>query len=147
MIEKHFEDVVTAKIDMQDALVKWVNANEDFYVLTGIKLSDMPKGGVPLGYADLLINIESLYNKYLKSKEDYEIEYNKCKKQLDKLNNRVHRLIIEYTYIDREIDRKSDKETLKILNKYHNIEITYPYFRRIKIIAKKEFENTLGNTL
>lgn len=147
MIEKHFENVVTAKIDMQNALRQWVNANEDFYTLTGIKLSDMPKGGVPLGYADLLINIESLYNEYLRLKEEYENEYKKCKKELDKLNNRVHRLIIEYTYIDREIDRKSDKETLLTLKKYHNIDLTYPYFRRVKIIAKKEFEKILSNTL
>ncbi len=145
MIKKYFENVVTIKIDMQNALRKWVDANEDFYTLTGIKLSDMPKGGVPLGYTDLLINIETLYSEYLKLKEEYEKEYSKCKINLYKLNNRVHRLIIEYTFIDREIDRKSDKETLKTLNKYHNIELSYAYFRKMKLIAKKEFEKVLTN--
>jgi len=140
MIEKYFEDVKSKKEAMQKALKKYIEATEDFYTLTGIQYTDMPKSkGKALGLDDLMANIEDLYSKYLDCKNDFETEYNKCMKDIDKLNNQLHELIIEYNFID----KKKDKEILKALKEYHNIDIAYGTLRNLKSQAKKEFKRVL----
>lgn len=148
MIDNFFKEVVNAKIEMQKALKKYIEANDSFYSLTGIKYSEMPKvKGQALGFDDLMANIEEIYTDYLKKEKEYNIKYQECMGHISKLDNQVHRLIIEYTYIDRKIDKKSDKETLRALQDYHNIDISYSYFRIVKSNAKREFRKIIPNTL
>lgn len=148
MIDNFFKEVVNAKIEMQKTLKRYVEATDSFYTITSIKYSDMPKAkGKALGFADLMANIEELYAKYLELEKEFDIKYQECMKYVGKLDNQVYRLIIEYTYIDRKIDKKSDKETLKVLQDFHNIDISYSYFRIVKSNAKKEFRKIIPNTL
>ncbi len=140
MIENYFEDVKTKKKAMQKALKKYVESTEDFYTLTGIQYTDMPKSkGKALGLDDLMADIEELYFDYLKCKNDFDIEYNKCMKDIDKLDNQLYELIIEYNFID----KKKDKEILKALKEYHNMDIAYGTLRNLKSQAKKRFKKVL----
>jgi hypothetical protein len=144
VVKNYFMNVVIAKVDTQRAFKKYKEASEDFSNITGIDYSKSKISGTKtIGFADLIGNIEELYNNYLKEKAKFNLEYDKCMVGINQLNNQLYKLIIEYTYIDREIDQKSDKETLKVLNDYHNIDISYAYFRKVKSKAKKEFENII----
>lgn len=148
MIEKYFKKIVDYKYNMQKAFKRYIEAQDDFYIITGIKYTTMPKSeGKPLGFDDLMVHIEDLYNEYIKCKNKYDKEYKIIIKDINKLDNQLYRLIIEYTYIDRKIDKKPDKETLKELQDYHKIDISYPYFRKIKSNAKSDFLNIISNKL
>lgn len=135
MIEKYFKECTDKYHEMQKALKLYTNAKEDFYHLTGINIDDMPKGKKPLGFDDLLGNIEQLNNEYIKRKEDYEEEKAKCKKDIEELENPIYRAIIEYAYINFE----SNKKIMESLKEYHNKECSLGYVRLLKSKAIKKF--------
>lgn len=127
---------------MQKALKKYVEATEDFYTLTGIKYTDMPKTrGKSLGFDDLMINIENLYNEYLEYKKDYDKDYKECMEDINKLDNQIHRLIIEYSFID----EKKDKDIIDTLSGFHDKDYSYSHFRRLKTKAIEKFERMIQN--
>lgn len=139
-IDKYFKNIIARKIDMQKALKKYVEATEDFYTLTGTKYTDMPKTrGKSLGFDDLMMNIEKLYNEYLEYKKDYDKVYKECMEDINKLDNQTHRLIIEYSFID----EKKDKDIIDALSGFHNKDYSYSYFRRLKTKAIEEFEKKI----
>lgn len=136
-INKFFEDINDKKREMEKALKKYVDATEDFYTLTGVKYTEMPKSkGNALGFDDLLANIEELHEEYLDLRKEYKSLYNCCMKYINKLDNIIHRLIIEYTYINLD----DDKKILSTLSNFHNINYSYGHFRNVKSKAIKEFK-------
>ena len=125
---------------MKKALKRYIDAKTDFYHLTGVKLDDMPKGnGKALGLDDLLINIEQLSNDYISKNKDYEEAKAKCKKDIDKLENPIYRVIIEYAYLNFE-DNKTISNSLK---EYHNKDYTLGYIKILKSRAASKLEEII----
>ena len=140
-IEKYFKEVNDKRVEMERALKRYVEATEEFYTITSVKYTDMPKvKGKALGFDDLMINIEELYEFYLERKKLYDIEYQKCMNDINKLAESIHKLIIEYAYINLE----RDKQIIDSLRKYHNIEISYSHLRNSKSKAKNSFINIIS---
>lgn len=140
IIKKFFKEANDKKIEMQKALKKYVEATEDFYTLTGVQYSSMPKAkGKVLGFDDLMANIEALYNTYLEKKKDYDKECESCMNEINKLDNQVYRLIIEYSFID----DKKDKDIIGALLEFHNMDYSYSHFRKLKGQATKEFKSII----
>lgn len=140
VVKKYFSKISKLKREMEKSLGKYKQATEDFYTITGVRYSNEPKGtGKPLGFDDLLGNIEELYNDYVSDKEEYDEEYKRCMLDINKLDQEVYKLIIEYS----EIDGKEDKEILKIFKKYHNIDYSLGYFRNLKNKARNEFKEII----
>lgn len=139
-INQFFKDIHDKKREMEKALKKYVDATEDFYTLTGVKYTEMPKSkGNALGFDDLLANIEELHDEYLDLRKEYKSLYNCCMKYINKLDNIVHRLIIEYTYINLD----DDKKILSTLSNFHNINYSYGHLRKIKSKAVKDFKKII----
>lgn len=141
-IKEFFEYIKDNKRDMGKALRKYVEATENFYTITGIKYTDMPKSkGKALGFDDLMANIEELFHEYLTLREQHKEIYEFYLSYINKLSNKTHRLIIEYSYINED----DDKQLAITLKEYHNLDYTNDYVRRLKSKAKKEFELLIDN--
>lgn len=139
-IERFFKKIQDKKTDMQKALKRYVEAVEDFYTITGVKYTDMPKAkGEALGFDELMINIEDLFDKYVELRNEYKDLYNGCMVHINKLENRTYRLIIEYAYINEE----DDKRLLVSLKDYHDIEYSDSHLRKLKSKAVKEFRKII----
>lgn len=141
-IYKFFEHINDEKREVEKALKRYIEAKEEFYSITSIKYTDMPKSkGKNLGFDDLMINIEDLFSKYMEKKKKYDEEYNSCMKFINQLSNNLHKLIIEYSFID----LKKDKDILNSLEDYHNINISYGTLRNEKYKAIKEFKTIIND--
>lgn len=140
MVEEYFKECTNKYHEMQKALKRYVNAKDDFYHLTSINIDDMPKGNQkPRGLDDLLGNIEELNNEYLKRKEEYEVEKQKCKKDIDRLDNPIYRAIIEYSYINFE----TNKMIAESLKEYHNKDYSTGYIKLLKSKAIAKFKKII----
>ena len=140
-IEEYFKEVKDKRVEMERALKRYVEATEEFYTITSVKYTDMPKAkGKVLGFDDMMVHIEDLYEFYLEQKKLYDVEYQKCMKDINKLEEALHKLIIEYAYINLE----KDKQIINSLKKYHNIEISYSHLRNSKSKAKNSFTNIIS---
>ena len=73
------------------------------------------------------------------AKKDFETEKKACMLIINKLQNKLYKLIIKYTYID----EYNNKEILNILEKYHRIVLSEDYFRKVKAKAVKAFEKVI----
>lgn len=140
MIDTYFMDYERKYHNMKKALKRFIDAKSDFYSLSGVKYDDMPKAhGKSLGFDDLMVNIEELCNKYLDSKHEYLLEKDKCQMVINKLENPVYKVIIEYAYIDFE----NDKKLAASLKEFHNLDYSYSHLRKLKSQAIKEFEKVI----
>lgn len=141
MIEGFFQKYKELKKSMESAMRKYIYATQDLYKITGMTYSDMPKGKSQIkGLEVLLINIETLFNNYLKESSKCTEERNKCMQKIKEINNLTYQLIIEIVYLDGITE---DKDVVDTLEKYHNITYAPSYFRKIKSIAKTQFEEVL----
>ena len=142
IIDQYFKAYLDALKTMKRALKDYVDAKMDFYTITGTNYDEKVKGqSVPLGLDSLIANIETLEENYIAAKKDCDKERQKCLNDISKLKNDLYELLIEYIYLNRE---KSNKKLLMLLNKYHNIEISYSYLRNSKSQAIKEFKNIIS---
>ena len=143
MIEKYFKDYTDKYHDMKKALKRYIDAKQDFYSLTGVKIDDMPKGnGKAMGFDDLLINIEHLNNDYIIKYKKYEEERTRCKQDIDKLDDPISKAIIEYAYLDFE-DNKAMSISLK---EYHNKDYSLGYIKRLKLRAIEQFTRIVSKS-
>lgn len=134
-LKDFFKPINDKKIDVAIALKKYIEAIKNFYRITGIKYSDMPKSkGQQLGFDDLMIDIEDLHEQYLKLRNEYKILYNFYLSCIKKVNNKSCQLIIEYAFLNNE----SDKQLSETLKEYHKIEYSDTYIRKIKLKASSE---------
>lgn len=141
MIEGFFQKYKEHKKSMESALRKYIYATQELYSITGMNYSDMPKGKSQIkGLEVLLINIETLFNNYLKESSKCTEERNKCMQKIKEINNLTYQLIIEIVYLDGITE---DKDVVDTLEKYHKISYAPSYFRKIKSIAKTQFEEVL----
>lgn len=141
MIEKYFEEYTKKYHKMKRALKRYVDAKSDFYSLTGIRYDDMPKAkGKSLGFDDLMANIEGLYKNYLLESEKCEKERDKCLIDIDKLEKPIHRVIIEYVYLDFETN---NKRLAMLLNKYYKKDYSLGYISELKAAAEENFRKIL----
>ena len=125
---------------MKRALKKYVDAKSDFHNLTGVKYDDMPKSkGKSLGLDDLMIRIEDLYDKYILELKKYDKLRDKCIKDINKLENPIHRAILEYFYLDFECI----KEVAYSLREYHDKDYSLAYIRELKSNAVYLFEQNV----
>lgn len=142
MVEKYFESYTNKYDAMQDVLKELVDAKQSFYSLTGIDYDDMPKGNKkPLGFDDLLGNIENLEKEYITRKREYEEEKEKYKKDIDGLEelSKIHKTIIKYAYLDFE----SNKTITDSLKKYHNKDYSLGYVKILKSNATNKFRKLI----
>ena len=136
MVEEYFEDYTNKYYEMKKALKRYIEAKEDYYHLTGVNIDDMPKGNSkPLGLDDLLGNIEQLSNEYIARSKELEEAEAKCRKDISKLKNPMHRAIIEYAYLNFE----SNKEIAESLAEYHNKNYSLGYIKILKFRAVNKF--------
>lgn len=141
-INDFFEPINDKKTKMEKALKKYVEATEDFYTITGVKYTDMPKSkGKVLGFDDLMANIEELFNDYLELRNQHKILYDFYISYINKLNNKTYRLIIEYSYINNE----DDKQITNSLKEYHKLDYTNSHIRKLKSKASKEFNKLIND--
>lgn len=142
MIEKYFEKYVEKYKSMQSALKRLIDAKQDLYNITGIKYDDMPKGSKrPTGLEVLLANIDSLEEEYIKEKSKYEESKDEYKKQIDGLNElqSIHKIIIQYAYLDFE----SNKMIMDSLKKYHNKDYSLGYIKILKSQANNKLKKLI----
>ncbi len=140
IVNEYFKKVKELYHEMQKAYKKYIDLKESFYRISGMNYDDMPREKRrALGLDDVLEQIEAQYNYYLQSKEKYREERNKVQCDISKLSNEIDRLIIEYAFIDSD----DDKIILKNLKKYHKIDYSYSYFRKVKQNAIEELEKIL----
>ena len=126
--------------ESKKAFKRYINAKENFYVLSGTKYDDMPKAkSSSLGFDDLMINIEELYNEWVRLEKQYNQIKKECLEMIHKMNDPIYESIIEYAYLDFE----NDKEILNSLNEYHNVDYTLGYFRILKSKAVKRFKEVI----
>ena len=141
MVEKFFEDYKKYKKSMEGALRKYIFATQELYNITGINYSDMPKSQRKIkGIEVLLIKIETLFNDYLKESSKCTTEREKCMQKIKEMNDLKHQVIIELVYLD---ELATDKEVVETLEKYHKINYALSYYRKVKAIAIKQFEDIL----
>lgn len=140
MIKEYFAEYRCIYHEKKKALKRYINAKEDFLVLSGTKYDDMPKAKTSgLGFDDLMINIEELHTEWIRLESEYKRIKNKCLDDIHKMKDPLYESIIEYAYLDFE----NDKEILNSLNEYHNVEYTLGYFRILKSKATKCFKNVI----
>lgn len=140
MIDNYFMEYEKKYHNMKKALKQFIDAKSDFYSLSCVKYDDMPKAqGKRLGFDDLMSNIEELCNKYLELKHEYFLEKDKCQKLINKMENPIYKVIIEYSFIDFENDKKLGAS----LKEYHNLDYSYSHLRKLKSNAIKEFEKLI----
>lgn len=140
MIEKYFEDYKNKYHEMKRALKTYIDAKSDFYTLTGINYDTMPKGNKkPIGLDDLLVNLEKLSNYYLKLQKEYEEIKERCKRDIDKLENPISRAIMEYAYLNFETNKKISCS----LKEFHDRDYTVGYIKTLKAKAKEEFKDII----
>lgn len=141
MIERFFKEYKDSKKSMESALRKYIYATQDLYKITGMSYSDMPKGQTEIkGLEALFINIETLFNDYIKESSKCTEERNKCMQKIREMNNTTYELIIEIVYLDGITE---DKDVVDTLEKYHNITYAPSYFRKLKSIARTQFEEVI----
>lgn len=141
MIEKFFEDYEDSKKNMESALRQYIFATQELYSITGINYSDMPKSqGKIKGIDALLVNIETLFNNYIKESSKCTEERNKCMQKIKEIKNITYQLIIELVYLD---GIATDKEVVEVLEKYHKLSYAPSYYRKLKSIAQNQFEEIL----
>lgn len=141
-IDIYFLEYVETFHEMKKALKRYLEAKDDIYYITGGKIDETPKAfGNGLSIDDLLINIEDLKEEYKKLTEDYETLRNIHKIKISELNNPIHKIILEYCYLD----MNDDKKVLKSIREYHNKDYSESHFRRLKSQAVKEFEKLIQN--
>lgn len=136
MVEEYFEDYTNKYYEMKKALKRYIEAKEDYCHLTGINYDDMPKGKQkPLGLDDLLSNIEQLSNEYIARSKELEEAEEKCRRDINKLKNPIHRAIIEYAYLNFE----NNKDIAESLKEYHNKSYSLGYIKILKSRAVSKF--------
>ena len=141
-IEKYFEKYNEKYHEMKSALKRYIDAKQNFYTLTGINYDDMPKAkGKVLGLDDLIADIEDLNNYYREQARELEVIRKAHLKDIYKLTKQIHRIIIEYAYLD--LDK--DKKIIRSLKEFHNEDYSCSHFRRLKAAAIKEFEEIIQN--
>lgn len=142
-IEKYFEEYENAYHEKQKALKTYIDAKANFYTLTGIEYDTMPKAkGKTLGLDDLMASIETLMETYQEKCEIYINELNKCRRDIDKIENTVYKVIIEYAYLYFE----SNKSITESLQKYHKLDYTLGYVKRLRAAANHEFERIINKS-
>lgn len=143
-IQEYFEEYTAKYHEMKKALKRYLDAKSDFYYLSGTKYDDMPKGNSKsLGFDDIMSNIEELNITYIQLKKECIEERGKCQADIDKINNHIHRLILEYVFLD--LDK--DKKVITTLKEFHNMDYSYSHFRRLKSEAVKEFLKIIQNDI
>ena len=139
-IREFFRYITEKKEEVEKTLKRYVESAEDFYTITGVQYSEMPKvKGKALGFDDLMANIEEFYNTYIALKKEYDDMYIDYLKYINKLKDKRYRLIIEYSFINGE----DDKQVCESLREYHNYDYSNNYVRQLKIKAINEFELVL----
>ena len=140
MIDSYFKEYTKRYHEMKRTLKKYIDAKSDFYSLTGIRYDDMPKAkGKSLGFDDLMAGIEELYNTYIVSSEYCEEEKKKCQADIDKLDNPIHKIIIEYSFLDFE----RNKNILSLLKEFHGLEYSYSHLMKLKAQAISKFKEII----
>lgn len=100
MMEKHFKAYKDVTNRIQTKNMQLIKMKEDWYNLTGVKISDMPKGGKSIDMADQLHNIVEK-EKELKALIDYKEELRRIhEKEIDVINNNKKRTTLKLFYLD-----------------------------------------------
>lgn len=140
MINDYFKEYTKSYHNMKRALKKYIDAKSDFHNLTGVKYDDMPKAkGKSLGFDDIMIRIEELYDKYILELKKYDDLRDKCINDINKLDNPIHRAILEYFYLDFECI----KEVAYSLKEFHDKDYSLAYIRELKSNAVSLFEQNV----
>lgn len=140
-IEKYFKNLEDSKISMETAYKNYIEHIQLRCDISGISYKEiMVKSTiVPKGLDSKLIDDEDFAEEYKKKYIDYKMERENCLKDINKLESRLHRLIIEYTYINKE----STKELCNTLRTYHKLDYMENTIEKQKTIAKKLFEKII----
>ena len=140
MIEKYFKDYTDKYHEMKKALKEYIDAKQNFYTLTGINYDDMPKAqSKNLGIDDLMVRVETLMERYIEKCNEYELAKEKCKKDIERLDNPIHKAIIEYAYLNFE----DNKKLANSLKEYHNKDYSLGYIPILKLRVIEKFEKMI----
>lgn len=141
-IEEYFMNLYTKKDAMNTAYKDYLDSIYLFSELTGISYKEIMTSSSRKikGLDDGLVDSESKNEKYLKARKEYEIEREKCLDTIKSLSKPLHRLIIQYGYMNQE----SNKDIATSLRKYHKQDYSEDYIRNKKVEAKREFERIIN---
>lgn len=145
-IENYFLEYTNTFHEMRKALKRYLEALDDYCHLTGQSKEEFytsKTNSKCRGIDDLLINLETLQEEYLRLSENHKILRKKRKQDIDKLENPIHRLILEYAYLD----FNENKMILNTLKEYHNEVYSLSHFKRLKAQAIKSFEELIQNNV
>ena len=135
-IDEYFNKINLLKIKKNEKLREYIESMILLNNTYDSNLNGLPKAkGKTVGLDDLLLGKEKLSNEYEMLEKKYKEERIKIINEINSLNNSVYSLIIIYFFLDYH----NDKDVLYALSKYHNINYSESYFRKLKSKAIKEF--------
>lgn len=135
-IDEYFKKINLLKIKKNEKLREYIESMMVLNNTFGSNLNGLPKAkGKTVGLDDLLLGKEKLSNEYETLEKKYKEERIKIISEINNLNNSVYSLIIIYFFLDYH----NDKDVIYALSKYHNINYSESYFRKLKSKAIKEF--------
>ena len=140
-IEEYFKNLEDSKMSMETAYKNYIEHIQLKCEISGISYKEIMVHGtiIPKGLDSKLEDDEEYAEEYKKRYIDYKIERENCLKDINKLESRLHRLIIEYTYINKE----TTKELCNSLRIYHKLEYVENTIEKEKSKARKEFKKLI----
>lgn len=140
-IEEYFKNLEDSKMSMETAYKNYIEHIQLKCEISGISYKEIMVQGtiIPKGLDSKLEDDEEYAEEYKKRYIDYKIERENCLKDINKLESRLHRLIIEYTYINKE----TTKELCNSLRIYHKLEYVENTIEKEKSKARKEFKKLI----
>ena len=138
MIYNHFRAYREVVFKIRSKNMELMKLKEDWYNLTGVRLSDMPKGGKPMDMADQLHRIVEK-EKGLSALVNYREELRKVhEKEIDNIEDLKKRTILKLFFLD----NCSIKQIAQCIDK------SEPHTKKLKRDAIEEFINIviLSNT-
>lgn len=142
-IEEYFKNLHDKKEAMNSAYKDYIDSVHLYSELTGISYKEIMVSSSKkvTGLDNKLIDCDLKNEIYLNKREEYELEREKCLSAVKSLSKPLHRLIIQYGYMNEE----SNKDITISLKRYHKYEYSEGYIRNQKIEAKKEFEKLINS--
>lgn len=140
-IEEYFKSLEDKKTEMETAYKNYIEHIHLKCDISGISYKEiMVKGSmIPKGLDSKIEDDEFFANEYRDKYNEFKTEREKCLIDINKLKSKLHRLIIEYSFINKE----SIKELCLSLKKYHRMDYVESTLLKEKSKAKKEFKNII----
>lgn len=142
-IYEYFKNYDEKYYQMKDKIIEIKEAEYNFYNLTGIKFSDLPKSNSykAFDFADQINRINKLIEDYKQKEKEYLEERDKCLEDINKLKNPKYKTIIKLAFLE----KKKNKAIASILARTYKLDYSIDYVKNLKTKAINQFEQIVTN--